>query len=293
MITIRIADLTVGVFCEVETLAPSLEAMLAPYPKVDATPDLVLGLAAHPQGAAIVLDREQDWAGDARAALAGLEVKLYLRVLAALSPRFVSLHAGWVAWQGKGIVFAGESGAGKSSLVAAALLAGAHYGSDEFTLLGEDGCLAPFPRPLQWGRVRHPAFTPRQMYRTGFRKARLLFPGFDGRRRLIVWWLPPRVVRDPMPVGLLCLVRYRQGADVELRELPRAAALMRLAAQMHTRLPMRARIQALHRRLPRTLRCVELAFADARMAWAAAAEAARQAADGRKSGCGGYAPPHT
>jgi len=60
--------------------------------------------------------------------------------LALLTPKYVFVHAGVVAWRGRAIVLPGYSRAGKSTLVAELLKLGATYYSDEYAVL--DG-----PRP--------------------------------------------------------------------------------------------------------------------------------------------------
>jgi hypothetical protein len=61
----------------------------------------------------------------------------------------VFVHAGAVGWKGRAIVMPGDSYAGKSTLVAALIRAGATYYSDEIAVLDEDGNLHPYARPLQ------------------------------------------------------------------------------------------------------------------------------------------------
>ncbi len=51
----------------------------------------------------------------------------------------VFIHAGVVEWKGKAIVIPGRSHAGKTTLVAELLRAGATYYSDEFAVLESDG----------------------------------------------------------------------------------------------------------------------------------------------------------
>lgn len=60
----------------------------------------------------------------------------------------VFLHAGVVGWQGRAIIFPGTSFAGKSTLTAELVRAGAEYYSDEYAVIGSDGKVRPFPRYL-------------------------------------------------------------------------------------------------------------------------------------------------
>ena len=50
--------------------------------------------------------------------------------------------------QGRAIVLPGRSFAGKTTLVAALVKAGAEYWSDEYAVLDADGLVHPYPKPL-------------------------------------------------------------------------------------------------------------------------------------------------
>jgi hypothetical protein len=58
------------------------------------------------------------------------------------------VHAGVVGWQGRAIVIPGGTLSGKTTLVEALIRQGADYYSDEYAVLGPDGLVSPFPRPL-------------------------------------------------------------------------------------------------------------------------------------------------
>ncbi len=73
--------------------------------------------------------------------------------VAEYAPEFVFVHAGVVAWQGRALLLPGVSHAGKSTLVAELVRAGATYYSDEFALLDSHGRVHPFARDL---RIRRP-----------------------------------------------------------------------------------------------------------------------------------------
>ena len=59
-----------------------------------------------------------------------------------------AVHAGAVALNGNTIVFPAESGQGKTTLSAACLKAGFEYVSDEALVVGENGEVIPYPKPL-------------------------------------------------------------------------------------------------------------------------------------------------
>jgi len=88
-------------------------------------------------------------------ALAQLSGCLILHV-AEHAPDYVFVHAGVVAWQDRALILPGVSFAGKSTLVAELVRAGATYYSDEFALIDGDGRVHPFPRDL---RMRRPGRT--------------------------------------------------------------------------------------------------------------------------------------
>ncbi len=68
----------------------------------------------------------------------------------------VFVHAGVVGWQGRALIFPGPSFAGKSTLIAALLRAGATYYSDEYAVIDEQGSVHPYARDLQ---MREPGGT--------------------------------------------------------------------------------------------------------------------------------------
>ena len=69
------------------------------------------------------------------------------------APEYVFLHAGVVAWERRALLLPGVSRAGKSTLVAELVRAGATYYSDEFALLDSKGQVHPFTRDI---RMRQP-----------------------------------------------------------------------------------------------------------------------------------------
>ncbi|MDB4971166.1 MAG: hypothetical protein JWN44_6855 [Myxococcales bacterium] len=117
--------------------------------------------------------------------------------LAARDHLFV--HAGVVGWRGRAIVVPGRSLAGKSTLVDALVRAGATYYSDEYAAIDERGWVHPFARAI------------------GLR-------GESGPRRV----RPRRVGRRALPVGLVLLCRYREGAEFRPRPLSASRAVLGL-----------------------------------------------------------------
>ncbi len=77
-----------------------------------------------------------------------LEQKLLLHV-GERAPHRIFLHAGVVGWRGHAILLPGSSCAGKTTLVAGLVTAGAAYYSDDYALLDPDGLVHPYARDLQ------------------------------------------------------------------------------------------------------------------------------------------------
>jgi hypothetical protein len=92
---------------------------------------------------------EQSIAGpvDLRLALGILDAELRMYI-ALHAPDHVFVHAGVVGVEGRAIVLPGRSFAGKTTLVAALVQAGAEYWSDEYAVLDADGLVHPYPKPL-------------------------------------------------------------------------------------------------------------------------------------------------
>jgi hypothetical protein len=76
------------------------------------------------------------------------------------APEYVFLHAGVVAWKDRALLLPGVSHAGKSTLVAELVRAGATYYSDEFALLDSQGRVHPFARDIRMRRPGAPDQVP-------------------------------------------------------------------------------------------------------------------------------------
>jgi hypothetical protein len=155
---------------------------------------------------------------EVREALAVLESHLQ-QAVAEMAPRRLFVHAGVVGWNGKAILVPGASHAGKSTLVAALLKAGASYYSDEYAVIDPQGRVHPFPRPLQ---IRDAS---------------------DVGTKVAPEELGARCGREPLPVGLVAVARYDEGARWRPSPLtPGRAALELLAntviARSHPRTAM-------------------------------------------------------
>lgn len=95
---------------------------------------------------------------DLQSALQQLTRDLMVHV-ANYAPDRVFMHAGVVGWQGRALVLPGTSFAGKTTLVAELVCAGAAYCSDEYAVLDEHGRVHPYARELQMRQPGSPKHT--------------------------------------------------------------------------------------------------------------------------------------
>lgn len=124
----------------------------------------------------------------------------------------IFIHAGVVAWKGRAIILPGRSLAGKSTLVAALLEAGATYYSDEYAPLDEGGLVHPHIRPVS---LRRPGDWPRRFSPDASRSG-----------------------TDAIPVGLVVLSQFRPGAKWRPREMGSSRAMLHL---LENTVPARSR----------------------------------------------------
>ncbi|MDE3085349.1 MAG: hypothetical protein KGJ77_01175 [Acidobacteriota bacterium] len=132
------------------------------------------------------------------------------------------LHASAVDWDGRGVVFAGHSGAGKSTMAAWACRAGARFACDDLLRLG-DG-----PQPTWVGcspelRLRPGAGELATGMEAGWASA----TSVDGRLAMS----PPPPAGDTGPVTAVVLPRPdREAATLSLEQLDPVEAVVALAA---------------------------------------------------------------
>jgi len=141
-----------------------------------------------------------------------------IATLATFLTRLLFIHGGAVSVDGRGCVVVGESGAGKTSLIASLVRLGASYLSDDLALLDPaHGTVVPVTVPL--------AVKPWTA-----RAAGTLPPGrevaCEGGTR---YWLPDATASAPVPAHALVFLRGRRGLLPRARVLTRAGALMALA----------------------------------------------------------------
>lgn len=151
-----------------------------------------------------------------------LEIDLHGYVASATRQR-TFLHAGVVGWRGRAIVIPGKNFSGKTRLVTALVRAGATYYADEFAVLDTRGRVHPYPWVLH---IRE--------------------EGLDRPRECPIEQLGGRAGRKPLPVGLVVLSEYRQGAKWRPRRLSQGQATLAMMANV---MSVRQRLEDMRRAL--------------------------------------------
>lgn len=187
------------------------------------------GEPGRPSGFVVALDGTDRWtAEDERELVPTLEWPLTQAAVDDIGGRYVLLHGGAVARNGRALVMPAASGSGKSTLVAGLVAAGFRLASDEIAAIDpSDGLLRPFARALCVKQGSRPVLAARYP----------ILSTAPPRYRLsgeAVWYLMPDAagwIEAPTPVRVVVLPRYVAGAATELTPVPRSAALPRLLEQ--------------------------------------------------------------
>ena len=207
---------------------------------------------------------------DAAEVSAALEINLYNKLVQYLNAKdIVSVHSAVLNINDKAIMFAGVSGAGKSSICTAGLLDGAAYLSDEFTLLDSRGFVHPFPRPMQWEFPTHPAFDRDEIEKSGLIDADYFdFPDAQGQPARCHLWHPKHIQRQPLPLTTVVLHQYKADiSSVECFEIPRFEALSALPEHLHMQYGMAKDLPRLNQRIDKECKFYRLHFPDVLEAW--------------------------
>ena len=125
--------------------------------------------------------------------------------LAQFSRRKLFIHAAVVSWNGRAIILPGDSLFGKTHLTAALIAAGAEYLSDEYAVIDENLRVHPFAKPLS---IRDQP-TARQ-------------------RETPAESLGARIGKSALPIGLIVMTRYREGARWTPRKVSPAVGALQL-----------------------------------------------------------------
>ncbi len=271
-VAFRIANQNIVVRAPKAWYAKDIEAFTKLYERSSAPHDLSFDFLSNGNKQYLILNEQEElWHGEsAPETVAAFEIQLYTQVIQNIFPDFLSLHAGCVTTQGEAWMFAGISGAGKSSLTTAALLSGADYMTDEFSLLDTQGNIHPMPRPMQWDEPEHPAFPHHTMLERGrFERYFFTFPDYSGQAKQLQLWLPTHVEHQALPLTRLVLPQYNAAAPAaQLQPVRRSEALMMLAQHFHQNILPSERIKQLNQRIPQDVMAYRLNFSDVHQAWA-------------------------
>ena len=118
----------------------------------------------------------------------------------------IFVHAGAVGWKGRAIILPGDSMAGKSTLVAALLRAGATYYSDEIAVLDAHGLLHPYARNLQMRE-------PNSLVQRSATVTKIAGKG-------------ARVGEQPLPVGLIVFSQFVKDSPWQTERLTPGLAMV-------------------------------------------------------------------
>ena len=266
--TFGVGHIAVGLESEHPQCARDLEAITSLFADSDKEPVLTFSIR-QADDISLSLNGEELWRGsDPGEITAAFEVHLYVSIVYKLVPELASIHAACVGINNQACVFAGVSDAGKSSICTKTLLEGCDYLSDEFSLLTETGAIEPFPRPLQWGKDEHPAFTHEMMKSVGMKQASFIFPDKDGNIVTALLWLPKHVQHEPLPLRWVIFPRYDASIETpELTTIRRGEALMELPQHLHQQQRADIMLQMLNQRIPKETTFHRIRFNDVHEAW--------------------------
>ncbi|MDQ6994053.1 MAG: hypothetical protein Q9M18_00475 [Mariprofundaceae bacterium] len=266
-----IANQTIAITANDALYAKDIAAFVRLYAPCQKSADISFDFLSNGEKQYLILDGQYElWQGsNAPETVAAFEIQLYTQVIQRIYPHYLSLHAGCISTGDEAWMFAGQSGAGKSSITTAALLNGCQYMTDEFSLLDEHGFISAMPRPMQWDEPEHPAFSHRMMLEsTSFERELFVFPDYQGLDTQLQLWLPTNVQHEDMPLTRLIFPRFDASAlSAQLSPLRRSEALMQLAQHFHQNILPSERIQLLNQRIPENIQACQLVFSDVHAAW--------------------------
>jgi HprK-related kinase A len=150
-------------------------------------------------------------------------------VVANHAHEFVIIHAATVEKDGRGYVFPGTPGSGKSTLCAALVCRGWRLLSDEMALLSlRDGLLWPVPRPISLKNRSIEII--RGIGGDGLVMGDVVR---DTAKGTVAHMRAPRssvaLAKTPVPPFAVVFPTYREGSATAYAELPKATTVMRLA----------------------------------------------------------------
>jgi hypothetical protein len=221
-----------GVALRVCASTPDILACIEPYLPpgwcpVQAAGAHRMGIVSDGDGSFTVYDDASptNTGGDLSLSLVVLDTQMRMHV-AIHAPGQVFIHAGAVGHGGRAIVIPGHSGAGKTTLVAALVRAGADYYSDEFAVLDDNGLVHPYARRPSLQRPTDPVTDEIETVHD-------------------VAGVPP------IPLGVAVFTHYAEGARWNPQRLPAGRAAL---AMIENAVPARIRPEATMMATTRALR---------------------------------------
>ncbi|MDX8404127.1 MAG: hypothetical protein R8K54_06945 [Mariprofundaceae bacterium] len=266
--TFGVGNISVRLESDQQHCTTDIQAITSLFPDSTAEPSLTFSIEQN-EDITLSVNGEELWQSDAPGEItAAFEVHLYSRIVQKLVPELASIHAASVSINHQACIFAGISDAGKSSICTKAVMEGNRYLSDEFALLNEAGKIEPFPRPLQWGKEQHPAFTHKMMAEAGIKQASFQFPDTEGNTVSALLWLPKKVQYTPLPLRWVIFPRFDASISMPtLTTIRRGEALMELPQHLHQQQRGDIMLQMLNQRIPKNITFHRLRFSDVHKAW--------------------------
>ncbi len=210
-----------GPMAAVESLLAALRSDPADW-KEDGCPRIEIDIVAHGDRWDIVVGGRLE-ATCQTASIAAEVEQLLVQTVVPATPHLLTLHAAALQRDGRTLLLAGLSGAGKTTLSLALARAGWSFGSDEIVLLGRDRDPRPLPLPPCIKRGAFPLIE-------GW------FPELRGapeheRYGHIVKYLPMKSTPISGLPGFVVFLRFDPRGPNEIKSLDRFGALQRLLGQ--------------------------------------------------------------
>jgi len=266
--TFGVGNISVRLESDQQRCTDDIQAITSLFPDSEKQPSLIFSIKKKKKITLYVNDEELWQSNDSGEISAAFEVHLYIRIVQELVPELASIHAASIGINHQTCIFAGVSDAGKSSMCTKAVIEGSHYLSDEFSLLNKAGEIEPFPRPLQWGKEQHPAFTHDMMAKAGIKQTTFQFPDTEGNNVSALLWLPEKVQHTPLPLRWVIFPRFDASVPTpELTTIRRGEALMELPQHLHQQQRADIMLQMLNQRIPKDVTFHRLRFSNVHKAW--------------------------
>jgi hypothetical protein len=198
---------TVAVRSTDERVFRMLDRLLPPLPRLDPdrTADVVYTVEISPALTATIRRGTGILAINPSPSAACLSLVADLQtVLACNAPGMTFIHAGVVAFGDRAVILPGRPGAGKTTLVAALLAAGARYGSDEFAVVASDGRVHSYARPLSVKRAG------------------------DFAQQVPAQSFGAEVIAEPLEASVVAFLEYASTSEFAIRPVSHGAAVLRL-----------------------------------------------------------------